>query len=109
MNGWVNSACTLALSAVVCSSLPPLLAQWPSYPTAAVPRTPDGKPNLLAPAPRTAPESPTFRACGATCAGSEPARRRRAAGPASPERPVRRTPTVRFLRGVISSGTSGGA
>ncbi len=58
MNGWVNSACTLALSAVVCSSLPPLLAQWPSYPTAAVPRTPDGKPNLLAPAPRTADGKP---------------------------------------------------
>jgi hypothetical protein len=30
-----------------------LFAQWPSYPTPGVPRTPDGKPNLTAPAPKT--------------------------------------------------------
>ena len=30
-----------------------LFAQWPSYPTPGVPRTPDGKPNLSAPAPKT--------------------------------------------------------
>jgi hypothetical protein len=28
-------------------------AQWPSYPTPGVPRTPDGKPNLKGPTPRT--------------------------------------------------------
>jgi len=28
-------------------------AQWISYPTPGIPRTPDGKPNLAAPAPRT--------------------------------------------------------
>jgi hypothetical protein len=32
---------------------PSLSAQWPDYPTANVPRTADGKPNLTAPAPRT--------------------------------------------------------
>src|SRR5207253_924435 len=32
---------------------PHLLAEWPRYPTAAVPRTPDGKPDLAAPPPRT--------------------------------------------------------
>jgi hypothetical protein len=31
-----------------------VIAQWPSYPTPGVPRTPDGKPNLTAPTPRTA-------------------------------------------------------
>lgn len=31
-----------------------LSAQWPSYPTPGVPRTPDGKVNMEAPAPRTA-------------------------------------------------------
>src|SRR2546428_234036 len=31
----------------------PLAAQWLKYPTPGVPRTPDGKPNLTAPAPRT--------------------------------------------------------
>ncbi len=30
-----------------------LFAQWPPYPTPGVPRTPDGKPNLSAPAPKT--------------------------------------------------------
>jgi hypothetical protein len=35
-----------------------LSAQWPPYPTPGVPRTADGKPNLLAPAPRTADGKP---------------------------------------------------
>jgi hypothetical protein len=30
------------------------MAQWPSYPTPGVPRTPDGRPNRDGPAPRTA-------------------------------------------------------
>ncbi len=33
-------------------------AQWPSYPTPGIPRTPDGKPNLSAPTPRTADGKP---------------------------------------------------
>jgi hypothetical protein len=32
----------------------PALAQWINYPSAGAPRLPDGKPNLAAPAPRTA-------------------------------------------------------
>ena len=32
---------------------PSLSAQWPAFPTPNVPKTADGKPNLLAPAPRT--------------------------------------------------------
>ena len=31
----------------------PLAAQWLNHPTPGIPRTPDGKPNLAAPAPRT--------------------------------------------------------
>jgi|SRR5579871_294365 len=34
-------------------AISPLGAQWLSYPTAGVPRTPDGKPNLTAACPRT--------------------------------------------------------
>lgn len=34
-------------------TLLPASAQWLNYPTAGIPRTADGKPNLLAPAPRT--------------------------------------------------------
>ena len=37
---------------------PALSAQWPSYPTPGVPRTPDGRPNLLAPTPRSADGRP---------------------------------------------------
>jgi hypothetical protein len=38
----------------------PLRAQWISYPTAGVPRTADGKPNLGAACPRTADGKPDF-------------------------------------------------
>ena len=40
----------IALLAVALSA--PLAAQWLNQPTAGLPRTPDGKPNLSAPAPR---------------------------------------------------------
>ena len=36
---------------LICS---PLSAQWLNYPTPGIPRLQDGKPNLTAPAPRTA-------------------------------------------------------
>lgn len=36
----------------------PLTAQWLHQPTVGIPRTPDGKPNLKAPAPRTAGNKP---------------------------------------------------
>ena len=39
-------------------SLSPVAAQWLDYPTAGVPRMPDGKPNLSAPTPRTADGKP---------------------------------------------------
>jgi hypothetical protein len=35
-------------------------AQWLNYPTAGIPRTPDGKPNLSGPAPRTRDAKPDF-------------------------------------------------
>ena len=38
----------------------PLAAQWLHYPTPGVPRNPDGKPNLTAPAPRTSNGKPDF-------------------------------------------------
>jgi len=45
---------TLAALAVVASLLPATAnAQWINYPTPGTPRLSDGKPNLLAPAPRT--------------------------------------------------------
>jgi hypothetical protein len=50
----------IGLVAVIVAASPSLLAQWPSYPTRAVPMTPDGKPNLEAPTPRTADGKPDF-------------------------------------------------
>ncbi len=43
---------------IVILAASPLAAQWLKYPTAGVPRTPDGQPNLGAPAPRTAGGKP---------------------------------------------------
>ena len=42
---------------VVMAALP-LAAQWVHYPTPGIPRTPGGKPNLTAPAPKTADGKP---------------------------------------------------
>jgi hypothetical protein len=44
----------LGLVTVLCLLTAPLDAQWLTLPTPGIPRTPDGKPNLTAPAPRTA-------------------------------------------------------
>ena len=45
--------------AIACASAP-LMGQWLKYPTAGVPKGPDGKPNLSAPTPRTADGKPDF-------------------------------------------------
>jgi hypothetical protein len=47
-------AMTIAITLAVSGLCIPLTAQWLNYPTPGIPRTPDGKPNLVAPAPRTA-------------------------------------------------------
>src|ERR1051326_1258409 len=51
-----GSAFGLLLGALVC----PMNAQWVNYPTAGVPRTRDGKPDLGAACPRTADGKPDF-------------------------------------------------
>jgi len=43
---------------VLSASLSPVEAQWANYPTPNIPRTADGKPNLIAPAPLTAAGKP---------------------------------------------------
>ena len=50
----------LLLAAAVCVGSTPVAAQWLKYPTAGVPRLPDGKVNLTAPTPRTADGKPDF-------------------------------------------------
>src|SRR5215470_7099482 len=48
------------VSAIIAVLSPSLNAQWPSHPQPDVPKGPDGKPNLNAPAPRTAEGKPDF-------------------------------------------------
>src|SRR5947208_13743347 len=59
MNASLIAVLTVALSA-------PLAAQWLNYTTPGIPRTPDGKPNLSAPAPRTPDGKPDFSGIWAT-------------------------------------------
>jgi hypothetical protein len=53
MSSLIRTAGAAAVAVVFAFSVP-VMAQWPSYPTPGVPRTPDGRPNLDGPAPRTA-------------------------------------------------------
>jgi hypothetical protein len=54
-----NLSQALVTAAMLLASAPAgLLAQWPAYPTAGVPKTADGKPNLAGPVPRAADGKP---------------------------------------------------
>ena len=61
MRGHLIPTASLAMigAGFICAS-PLLSAQWLKYPTAGVPRLPNGKPNLTAPAPRTRDGKPDF-------------------------------------------------
>jgi hypothetical protein len=48
----------LATVTMLAVSAPAVFAQWPVYPTAGVPKTADGKPNLTGPVPRAADGKP---------------------------------------------------
>ena len=58
----IARAIAVILPAVIVLTCPPRTAsaQWLHYPTADVPRTADGKPNLSAPAPRLPSGTPDF-------------------------------------------------
>jgi hypothetical protein len=67
-----------------------LFAQWPSYPTPGVPRTPDGKPNLSAPTPKTPDGKPDLTGIWEIArtprpAATAPAAAQNAKGPATNE------------------------
>src|SRR6187402_2374749 len=47
-----------SIALIVSALSAPASAQWLNHPTAGIPRTPDGKPNLSAPAPRAADGKP---------------------------------------------------
>jgi hypothetical protein len=50
----MRPACFTIAAVALLLAVTPVSAQWLHYPSAGIPRTADGKPNLLAPAPKTA-------------------------------------------------------
>ena len=61
MNGRLLHSIFFVVTAIALASLAtsaPLGVQWLNYPTAGVPRLPDGSPNLEAPTPRTVDGKP---------------------------------------------------
>ena len=66
----ISPALALTVAVFVCASPPKrLVAQWLKYPTAGVPRLPDGKPDLKAPTPRTREGKPDFSGMWLTAYG----------------------------------------
>ena len=54
----MNGFRTVIVGVLVMTAAPVAAAQWLRYPTPGIPRTADGKPNLVAPAPRAADGKP---------------------------------------------------
>jgi hypothetical protein len=62
----------LSAAAIVAVLSPSISAQWPLYPSGNVPKGPDGKPNLAAPAPRRADGKPDLSGIWISRADAEP-------------------------------------
>jgi hypothetical protein len=95
-----SAACVAVIAAVMS---PQLFAQWPAYPTPAVPKGPDGKPNMNGPTPRTPDGKPDFTGIWAAGRGGGGGGQRGAGGgqrgaaaagaPAAPPAPPPAAPT----------------
>jgi hypothetical protein len=69
----MKRSCAAAVMAALLAALSPSLsAQWPLYPISGVPKGPDGKPDLTAPAPRTADGRPDLSGIWMSRGNAEP-------------------------------------
>ena len=102
----VNWASRLAGAIAICVAVSSSLnAQWPSYPTPGVPRTPDGKPILDGPPPRTPDGKVDFS--GVWNAGR--GRGNRGGGGGGAAAPAAGAPAGAPARGAGAAAAAGGA
>ena len=93
MKAFIGTAGAIAILAVI---TPSLLAQWPAYPTAGMPKTPDGKPNLAAATPKTPEGKPEFSGLWRNVRIANPAGQRAGGPPPDPAPPAGGPPVATF-------------
>src|SRR2546426_10022410 len=78
-------ASSMALLALICT---PVHGQWTKVPASAIPRGPDGKPSLAAPAPRLSDGRPDLSGIWASNGGDNQNTSKKTKTPGGPDQPL---------------------